>query len=125
MLKIKEFRMQKNISQTALADVIGVSLRTLADYERGISDIPLTKLLILAEYFECHLMDLLEIDKKMPMQIVSEPTPLYGKVKHQDQKDHEGKDAIIKMQKELIESYKKQIELLLENLDRVNAQNIG
>lgn len=44
MLKIKELREKKNITQDDLSELSGVKKRSLVDYENGKSDIPLSKL---------------------------------------------------------------------------------
>lgn len=52
MLKIKELRNRENESQTALADKIGVSLRTIQNYESGSVDVPLKKLELIAKHYD-------------------------------------------------------------------------
>ena len=52
MLKIKELRNKKNESQTALANKIGVSLRTVQNYESGDVDVPLKKLQLIAKHYD-------------------------------------------------------------------------
>ena len=52
MLKIKELRNKQNESQTALANKIGVSLRTVQNYESGDVDVPFKKLELIAKYYD-------------------------------------------------------------------------
>ena len=40
MFSIKELRMKKGISQSDLAKVLGLHLRTIQNYEAGTTDIP-------------------------------------------------------------------------------------
>ena len=51
MLKIKELRNKKNESQTALAEAIGVSLRTIQNYESGKVSAPHKKLEQIAQHY--------------------------------------------------------------------------
>jgi transcriptional regulator with XRE-family HTH domain len=52
MLKIKELRRAKNQSQTELSEVIGVSLRTIQNYESGSVDVPINKLKKIAQHYD-------------------------------------------------------------------------
>lgn len=42
-------------TQTNLADILGIKLRTYQDYEAGKVDIPSSKLIALADYFDVSL----------------------------------------------------------------------
>lgn len=52
MLIIKQLRRKKNVSQTNLANVIGVSLRTIQLYEKKDANIPIKNLTKIAQYFD-------------------------------------------------------------------------
>lgn len=52
MLVLKQLRREKKIIQEDLAEAIGVSLRTIQNYEKKDADIPNKNLTKLAEYFE-------------------------------------------------------------------------
>ena len=52
MLKIKELRTNKNESQTALSKVLGVSLRTIQNYEGGKVNVPREKLELIAKHYD-------------------------------------------------------------------------
>ncbi|TXD45871.1 helix-turn-helix domain-containing protein [Polaribacter sp. IC073] len=52
MLKIKQLRKAKNESQTELSKVVGVSLRTIQNYESGGVDIPSKSLEIIAKHYD-------------------------------------------------------------------------
>lgn len=51
MLKIKELRNKKNESQTDLAKVVGVSLRTIQNYESGKVAVPYKNLEVIAQHY--------------------------------------------------------------------------
>lgn len=64
MTNLKRIRKEKNITQGALAERAGVSLRTLQDYEQGQKDINGARgitLYRLSEALNCDMRDLLEI----------------------------------------------------------------
>lgn len=44
MLKIKEIRQKKNITQDELVSLTGISKRSFVNYENGLTDIPFSKL---------------------------------------------------------------------------------
>jgi len=52
MLILKQLRRKKNMSQTDLAEAIGVSLRTIQLYEKKNANIPIKNLNRIANYFE-------------------------------------------------------------------------
>ncbi|PKR83062.1 helix-turn-helix domain-containing protein [Heyndrickxia camelliae] len=53
--RIKTLRTQHNLKQSDIADLISVTLRQVQRYEKDESDMPLSKLLILADYFNVTL----------------------------------------------------------------------
>ncbi len=57
--KIRLERMKRDISQEKLAEMANVSIRTISDIERGITDIRYTNLLQIAEAFDLTLSELL------------------------------------------------------------------
>jgi transcriptional regulator with XRE-family HTH domain len=62
LLKIKELRTKKKISQEILALKTGISKRMILDYEREIKDIPLQKLQLIAIALEVSIFDLVELN---------------------------------------------------------------
>ena len=52
MNRIKELRRQRKLSQKALADIVGVSVRTIQKWENGETAIKAVKTKSLADYFE-------------------------------------------------------------------------
>lgn len=52
-MNIKVERVRKNITQSELAEAIGISTNTLQKYEKGIDKIPSGKLIAMAELFDC------------------------------------------------------------------------
>ena len=57
--KIRLERIKRDISQEKLAEMANVSIRTISDIERGITDIRYTNLLQIAEAFDLTLSELL------------------------------------------------------------------
>ena len=57
--KIRLERMKRDISQEKLAEMANVSIRTISDIERGITDIRYTNLLQIADAFDLTLSELL------------------------------------------------------------------
>ena len=53
-------RMKRGISQEKLAELANISIRTISDIERGITDIRYTNLLQIAEAFQLTLSQLLD-----------------------------------------------------------------
>jgi transcriptional regulator with XRE-family HTH domain len=69
LLKIKEFRKLKKLSQQNLADKIDVSVRMFGEYEKQTTDIGLLKLQKIAEILEISIFDLIELkDEEKPKQ---------------------------------------------------------
>lgn len=61
MLKIKQIRKLKNLSQDQLAEKTSISKRMLVEYENEKIDIPLRKLRDIAQALEVSILDLLDI----------------------------------------------------------------
>lgn len=57
--KIRLERMKRDISQEKLAEMANVSIRTISDIERGITDIRYTNLLQIAEALNMSISELL------------------------------------------------------------------
>ncbi|KYD11407.1 hypothetical protein B4102_2135 [Heyndrickxia sporothermodurans] len=53
--RIKELRELHNLKQSDVAGLIKVTVRQLQRYEKDESDMPLSKLMILADYFKVSL----------------------------------------------------------------------
>ena len=58
MFILKQLRRKKNISQSKLAGVIGVSLRTIQLYEKKDANIPIKNLTKIAQYFDLSIAEL-------------------------------------------------------------------
>lgn len=63
MLKIKQIRNEKNISQQELAAITGLSKRMIIDYEKENTDIPLKKLQLIASAMQVNFLDLIDNKK--------------------------------------------------------------
>ena len=55
MNRLKDLRIAKNLTLNKMAEMLGVVQRTYQKYETGEIDPPLSKLLALADYFDCSL----------------------------------------------------------------------
>ena len=55
---LKEIRTQKNVKQTDLAEVCGLSVRQIIRYEQGTSEPTLSILIKMADFFNISLDDL-------------------------------------------------------------------
>ena len=110
-LKIKELRKLKNLSQTDLANEIGVTVKTLAGYENGTADISLSKMIKIVEFFQIDFIELFSDSKILP-KTVNEPTPVYGIKQHE----------ILDAKDEVIQSLKRENALLREMLDQAKSK---
>lgn len=50
--RFKQLRIEKQISQIQIAEVLGISRRIVQNYEADTSEPTLSKLIIIAEYFD-------------------------------------------------------------------------
>ena len=71
MFILKQLRRKKNISQTDLANAIGVSLRTIQLYEKKDANIPIKNLTKIAQYFDLSIAELYSYE-------VNEANSIYG-----------------------------------------------
>ena len=53
--KLKELRLEKNLTQTKLANDTGLSQAIIANWERNLKTPTLDNLIILAKYFGCSI----------------------------------------------------------------------
>lgn len=81
MLILKQLRKKKNISQSELASIIGVSLRTIQLYEKENANIPIKNLNKIAAYFE------MGIDR-LYAQEVNEDNLVYDNSNSNERKGH-------------------------------------
>ena len=58
--KIRLERLKRDISQEQLAELANISIRTVSDIERGITDIRYTNLLQISEAFKLKISELLD-----------------------------------------------------------------
>ena len=59
-IKIRHERMKRKFSQEKLAELADLSIRTISDIERGITDIRYTNLLQIANAFDLTISQLLD-----------------------------------------------------------------
>lgn len=83
LLKIKEIRTLKNISQEVLAAKTGLSKRMIIDYEKENTDIQVKKLQLIATALEVDFFDMFNIPKtyfvKEEKNTLNEPRENYQK----------------------------------------------
>lgn len=77
MLKIKDLRVKKNMSQEEISEKTGISKRMIFDYENEKIDVPLSKMLKVAEYLEVDLRDLINYESPTSDK-VQEPSTEYS-----------------------------------------------
>ena len=58
--KIREYRVEKSISQERLGELLGVSAQAVSKWERGICYPDISFLPVLAQLFECTVNDFFE-----------------------------------------------------------------
>lgn len=78
MLKIKEIRLQKNLSQDEIVLRTGIAKRSYVDYENGKTDIPLSKLQNIAINLGVSVGELLG-EKQEVHTVIKEPSVDYNK----------------------------------------------
>lgn len=82
MFILKQLRRKKKISQTELAKIIGVSLRTIQLYEKKGANIPIKNLTKIAQYFDISIAELYTQEK------VNEQGAIYKHIDSQKDKEH-------------------------------------
>lgn len=55
--KIKELRLARGLSQTALADALGITYQQFAKYERGVNRISAAQIHLLSHHLRCPIAD--------------------------------------------------------------------
>jgi DNA-binding XRE family transcriptional regulator len=59
--RIKEFRIKFGMTQLELADKIGITKQQLILYESGVNELPLKRLIVIAEVFNVKVVDLIAL----------------------------------------------------------------
>jgi transcriptional regulator with XRE-family HTH domain len=72
---LRLLRLEKKLSQQNVADDLGLSLTGYAKIERGITDIPFSRLQCIASYYKMEVVDLLMYGKP-PQEKLNENDPL-------------------------------------------------
>lgn len=84
MLKIKDLRVKKNMSQEEISEKTGISKRMIFDYENEKIDVPVKKLLLIANALEVPFWDLIELQDEEIESVISEPPADYKKTDDKD-----------------------------------------
>ena len=111
MLKIKYLRNKKKESQTYLANLIGVSLRTIQNYESGKVDVPRKKLDMIAQHYDVSISYLFSEEKEHKNE---EKTPKFHEIT-ESSSIPVGKTSIEQI---ISEQIKKTIAPLIEQKDK-------
>lgn len=82
MLRIKELRIEKNITQDQMVERTGIKKRSYVDYENEKSDVKLSHLQKIASVLDVSIQELLEKDETLS-DIVSETPEKYEIIKNQ------------------------------------------
>ena len=84
--KIKRLREQKNLSQDALADSVGVSLRTIRNWESGRVPRKIEHYTALAKALDCDVTYLMDGPKKQVENLMNDITTLFagGEIDEED-----------------------------------------
>lgn len=67
--RIADLRIDKDKTQQQIADILKCNRQVYARYERGIREIPVSMLILLAEYYDVsmdYLADLTDVKKSCP-----------------------------------------------------------
>lgn len=83
--KIKEYRTSKNMTQLALAKVLGIKKSTISAYENGVIEPPVEKLKVMANIFnvtvnslvgkkESHVLDISDLNEEQRASIIQTVT---------------------------------------------------
>jgi len=117
LLKIKEIRKLKNLSQDELAEKSTLSVRSIIDYEKPNADISLKKLQLIAVALEVSIFDLIYVDQSENSNSYQSPRAL------QEPSDN----YLVETQRELITMQRDKIKQLEEqlSLQSVAAKNTG
>lgn len=94
MLRIKEIRQEKKITQDAISEAIGISKRSFIDYETEKTDIPLGKLQNIASYLNVSVNDLINVHPEVT-GMVNEPVAKYQNTPQVITVDSHNEDNIV------------------------------
>lgn len=78
MLKIKELRERKNLTQQEISEQSGINKRTFINYEQGNTDIPINKLQKIASVLKVNILEL--IGEEVPEKNNANKIPFYENV---------------------------------------------
>lgn len=81
---IKKLRKEKELTQEALAEFLGVSFQTISKWERGETYPDITMLPVIASFFNVTIDDLLGVDKAKNEQKINEYLELYEAMRLKD-----------------------------------------
>lgn len=115
MFNIKELRIKKGISQTELANQIGVTIRTIQHWEKGSKNITIDKLDRINSYFGLKMNIYSQNEENSELLIVEDKKSIYRTTNEEKIKQLEQK---IKLQDEQLANYKNQIDNLKNQVQK-------
>ena len=114
MLKFKELRKKKNLTQKEFAELISISLRALSNYENGNLDISFKKLQEIADLLNVPIYEIIEVENTLQEDFtnntIKEPSDVY-------QKNNKLKDETIKLLEENCQLLKEQLQFYKQQLE--------
>ena len=120
--RVKNQREKGKFTQQDIAELLGVSVRTIANYENGDTDIPSTKLKLLSKQFNVsyiYLVDGISPKDRIEEPNNSEPEEMFSIKPNIVADTRESFPITIG---ELIELYKNEINRLKEELEKLNNE---
>ena len=128
-LIIKEIREQKKMTQDEIVSLCGIKKRTYVDYENGKSDIPFSKLQLIATALNVSFFDLFDNKptnyefKSDIIAVVEQSKPLYGmKTENSIEKAQQKTIAILE---QVVEELREDKNFLKSVIDNKKQKNTG
>lgn len=97
-MKLKELRNSRNMSQQAVADVLGIPITTYRKYENGTRQVPTEVLFDLADYYQVSLDYLMDRDLSPDEIRKAQLDSLYGIL------NEEGRELLVTLAKMIVKT---------------------
>lgn len=120
MLNIKELRIKKGISQTELANQIGVTIRTIQHWEKGTKNITIDKLEKINSIFNLNMNIYSLPEKNDDIKIVNDEKSEY--LTSNSKKIKELEEKMINKDKQL-QNYKEQLAFIKKSIIEFENKN--
>lgn len=116
---LKQLRKEKNLTQEALADSLGVSFQTVSKWERGETYPDITMLPVIAAIFEISVDGLLGTDKHQKEQKANEYIDLYDNMQLKNAAD------VLKEYKIAVKRFPDNYAILVRYMELLRMENSG